>query len=204
MHLPVMTVGSEIAGIAPGNYTVWFQGQDVATMRAVTLTGDTTLQLGDAVGTSIKGRVVSDGGDTTARPSITLQDEATRNFFSEAVQPDGSFEIHRAQAGHYVLGLTNDRDVYLAKIEVKGALYANGELDVQQGAHVELAITVGHGLAKVDGIVLQDKKPVAGAMVILDTARPQPSEDHWARSKRQRWNFYDGWRDTGPVYVSGD
>jgi hypothetical protein len=34
-------------------------------------------------------------------------------------------------------------------------------------AHIELAITTGHGFVKVGGIVLQDKKPVAGAMVLL-------------------------------------
>ncbi len=87
---------------------------------------------------------------------------------AQQVKPDGTFELPGARAGHYILMLTRSTpDLYVAKVEAKGATYVNGELDVSPGAHVELLITPGHGLAKVEGMVEQDKKPMAGAMVLL-------------------------------------
>lgn len=163
IHLPVAMGNNELVGVAPGRYTVTYGSET----QTVTLTGNTELQLGGGVETWVKGRVILDGQGEAARPNVSLSDEQGRGFFSGPVQPDGTFEIQNLAAGRYQLGLANEQGTYIAKAEVKGATYIDGELDVAAGAHVELLITPGQGFTEVNGIAVEDKKPQAGAMVLL-------------------------------------
>jgi hypothetical protein len=116
--------------------------------------------------TSVRGRVLLNGDPPNGLMAV-LQNDATRSMNSAIVHPDGSFDIPGVTAGHYLLALLNVPDIYVAKAAVKGAAYANGELQILNGAQVELILTPGHGLTKVDGIVVDDKKPAAGAIVLL-------------------------------------
>lgn len=170
IQLPVGFAGSELVGIAPGNYLLSLQDPSQARgssePQAVSLTGDTTLHLDNQIKTSISGKVIS-ASDTSAGLAVLLMNEATSRHYAETVHADGTFEFQRASAGHYRIALANAPDTYPAKVEVRGAIYTNGELEVPKGAQVELIITAGHGLSKVEGIVVQDKKPFAGAMVLL-------------------------------------
>jgi hypothetical protein len=158
IHLPFLQTPTELLGIAPGNYFVDSQ--------PVSLISDTALPLNEGPKTSARGRVLLNG-DPPNGLMVALQNDATRSMNSEIVHPDGSFDIPGVTAGHYLLALLNVPDIYVAKAAVKGAAYANGELQILNGAQVELILTPGHGLTKVDGIVVDDKKPAAGAIVLL-------------------------------------
>jgi len=151
VQAPIYVSNSEIAGLVPGTYTVHFKGG----AQMVTLTGDTKLQMGGFVQTSLKGKVIL-ADDEKAPTRLML------NGFTALIGPDGTFEVPGVKPGHYRLGFANGQDAYVAKVEVKGGTYLNGELDVAAGANVEVVITPGHGLTKVEGTVA-----VGGATVLL-------------------------------------
>jgi hypothetical protein len=80
---------------------------------------------------------------------------------------DGQFDFQQALEGRYELRLANYPDVYIQKVTVNGATYANGEVEIPRGAQVNLWMQVSKGVSKVNGIVMKDKKPFAGALVLL-------------------------------------
>ncbi len=158
MHLSMAMRNSEIVGLAPGTYTVTLNGST----QKVTLTGDTELPTGGSVQTSLKGKVILDGEEKAGATRLMLTNDAGSNQLAPRIGPDGTFEVPGVQPGHYTLGFVNTPDTYVAKVEAKGSTYVNGVLDVAAGANVELVITPGHGLTKVEGTVA-----VGGATVLL-------------------------------------
>jgi len=173
VRLDSLQAGTELFGIAPGRYTFLVQApaqdQTVGAMheQAVTLNADTTLHFSDAASASLKGRILSNSAEESAKHTITLTAPSAMNLYRADVRPDGSFEIPRILPGHYSISLTSTPDTYFAKVEAKGATYTNGELKLAQAAPVELTIRLGRGVTNIDGIVVQDKKALAGAAVLL-------------------------------------
>ena len=162
IHLPIEIANTEIVGIAPGPYTLTAGGS----RQTVNFAGDSEVQVDSSVETSLKGTVAF-GGEAAARPTLLLRDEATGQGASQPIKADGTFDFPNIQPGHYGLVLMNAKDQYLTKVEARGATYVNGVLDVAAGAHVELRLATGRGLAKVSGVVILDGKPLAAAMVLL-------------------------------------
>ncbi len=163
IHLPMAMGNNELVGVAPGRYTVTYGSET----QNVTWTSNTELQLGGGMETWVKGRVTLDGQGETARANVSLSDGQGRGPSSANIQPDGTFEIKNVAAGRYHLGLVGSQRAYVSHVEVKGATFMDGDLDVEAGAHVELLITPGHGSTEVNGIAVEDKKALAGAMVLL-------------------------------------
>jgi hypothetical protein len=158
IHLPVIQTPTELLGLAPGNYVVDSQ--------AVSVVGDASLRASGGLKTSIKGKVILNG-EAPNGWMVALRNTREEVWGSEVVHADGSFEIPAASAGRYFLALMNVPDIYLAKVDVKGAAYRDGELEIAPGAQVELLLTQRHGLTKLEGVVVEDKKPLSGAMVLL-------------------------------------
>lgn len=158
VRLSMAMRNSEIVGLAPGTYTVNVNGGT----QKVTLTGDTELPTGGFIETSLKGKVILEGEEKAGATRLLLTNDAGFNQLAPRTGPDGTFDVPGVQPGHYRLGFANAADAYVAKVEVKGGTYVNGVLDVAAGANVELVITPGHGLTRVEGTVA-----LGGATVLL-------------------------------------
>jgi hypothetical protein len=164
IRLPLMRTNSELTGVAPGNYLISsnLNGEP----QEVSLTSNTTLHLEDAVKTSISGKVMING-EAPPGLDVIFRDPAAAKALTANVKSDGTFEVLHATSGHYTVLLANVSDTSLEKLEVKGASYANGELDVPKGAQAEVIITASHAALTLDGLVMKDKTPVPGAAVLL-------------------------------------
>jgi hypothetical protein len=58
-------------------------------------------------------------------------------------------------------------ELYIKSVAVKGADYFRGVLNVVEGASIQISAVIAKGLARVNGMAVQDGKPFAGAMVLL-------------------------------------
>ena len=172
INVPAFTMNSELMGIAPGSYVVsanvYGPNQPAPTLgsQSVTLSGNSTLNLGGSVETSLKGKVIFDG-DPPAGLAIWLGNVTNGNVAPGFVKPDGSFEVENIQPGRYAMLLANNPELYMDSVQVKGGVYQNGELRVEKGAQIEVTITAKKGVVKVNGVAMSGDKPVSGAMVLL-------------------------------------
>ncbi len=166
------TNNSVLTGIAPGDYILSTilvgPGQPPGPIgsQAVTLSGNTTIDVNEAAETSLSGKVISDS-DIPNQVAVALVDVSNGNQVAAFLGPDGSLRAFGTlAAGTYDVRLANTNEFYIQSVTVKGGEYSKGRLTVTAGAHIDLTITVARGLTQVNGIVLRDKKPVAGAMVL--------------------------------------
>ena len=133
----------------------------------MTLNADTTLHLDDKrTTTAVHGKILWKG-DTPPHLGVGLGNEANGMYHSVIIHPDGTFEVPALSPAVIGSGSRAAKTSTWPKVEVKGATYADGELEVGQGAQIELLLTAGRGLAKIEGYVVQNKNPVPGAMVLL-------------------------------------
>lgn len=171
VNVQAWIANSELTGIAPGDYVLSTnligpkQPLPIGSQR-VTLTGDSTVHLSDAIKTSATGKVVLDG-DIPRGLVVLLQNLGNGSQAIGWVDKDGSFAVNDVPPGRYELLLANTPELYMHAVKVKGATYSKGQLEVTQGARIELTITAAKGMSNVDGIALQGKKPIGGAMVLL-------------------------------------
>lgn len=171
----VFMMNDEVSGIAPGTYRLTFfkmlpgkqEMRGVGT-QVVNLTGDASIDAGTGTKTALSGRVITKDGKRESQAPTELQIGADGGpTFPSRLKEDGTFEMPDIAPGRYWLRVTQPEDAYMEKVDVRGATYSDGRLDVKEGADVELAVTVGFGLSEVDGIVKRDGKPLGGAMVLL-------------------------------------
>ncbi len=166
-----MTTQNGIEGIAPGNYilsafSIIQNQQSEIGSQAVNLASDSTIHLNEAAMTSVSGTVQFDG-EIPEGLSIWLGSVANGSVSFAPIAKDRSFSISQIQAGRYSLLMGNTNEFYIQKIAAKGAAFADGVLEIAPGAQVELAITAGKGMTKIDGTVVHGKTAVSGAMVLV-------------------------------------
>jgi len=164
IRLPTMRVASELVGVAPGNYLL--AGNPTGETQEISLTSNTSIRLADAVKTSISGKVNVEG-QVPSGLEVIIRNPAAGRAFTATVKSDGTFEVARAISGKYTVVLANAPETSLERLEVKGAAFANGELEVPKGAQAELLITAARAPYTLDGLVMKDKNTVAGAAVLL-------------------------------------
>jgi len=168
--------GNGLISVAPGNYEVSAnvlnqnEWSEIGS-QAVKAGGDSTLHLGDSVKTSIIGKVQADG-DLPPGLALWISNIANGETSWIPIGKDGSFNNSRTAPGRYSLLMGNTNEFYIQKLTVEGASYTNGVLEVANGAQVNLNITAAKGMTNIDGIALDGKSPVAGAMIL---AIPQDS-----------------------------
>ncbi len=166
-----MVTPNGIEGIAPGNYilnafSIVQNQQSELGSESVSLAGDSSIHLNEAVKTAVSGTVQFDG-EIPESLCIWLGDVANGSVSFAPIAKDRSFKISQIQPGRYSLLMGNTNEFYIERISVKGAAFADGVLEIAAGAQIELTITTAKGMTKIDGTVVHGKTPVAGAMVLV-------------------------------------
>ncbi len=171
IQLPLSGWGG-LMSAPPGDYllSASLSGQSQPLMlgsQSVTLSGNSTVHLNEAVKTTVTGKVVIAAGDLPEGLAILLRNSENSDQHAAPLAKDGQFDFQQAPEGRYALRLANYPDVYIQRVQANGAAYANGELQIPHGAQVSLLIQLAKGVSKVNGVVVKDKKPFPGAMVLL-------------------------------------
>ena len=168
----------ELSGLTPGIYSVRLQKLSSGRLQqmgkaAIALNSDTTIsadelpKLADPV---ISGTVALADGAPTPGVAVWLKSVAIDGAFALSdVEPSGAFHVDpnalgSRPPGRYELQLSNG--LYLKSVSVKGADYSRGELEVGEGAQIQLAITAGKA-EDFSGVVTKEGQPFGGAMVLL-------------------------------------
>ncbi len=165
----------EYTGIAPGHYLVempdpglkrngggWFKEMD--------LSGTVELDTRDTPSlASVTGLLTLEGSKPPGdKIYVVLANRTSGEDFSAEVTANGTFDFTDTQLrpGTYDVILNNAPHFQVSSVQAKGARVAGRTVNVSGGS-VELAITATHSIARIDGTVLKDTQPFAGAMVVL-------------------------------------
>ena len=172
INVQASVTNAGLSGVAPGDYVLstTLNGPQQASpigSQVVSFTSDSTVHLSEAIKTSVTGKVILNG-DIPQGLAVLIRDLKNGTEMPGPVAHDGSFQISEAlPAGRYGLLLANSSELYIRAVTAKGGVYSNGQLEVAEGAHIELTIAAAHGLSQLEGIVVRGGKPVPGAMVLL-------------------------------------
>jgi hypothetical protein len=172
----------DLEGLASGRYLLAMQtiGQgkiEFSGRRVIELTGDTTIDASAVSKISVSGRLKVEGAEQPKQPVVlwfrSLDGIANAQ---PTVAADGSFRVddNNLMSTKYEIGLPNAPGFYIRSVVATGAKYSSGTLDLTESAAAQLSIVISKGVTRMDGVAIQDDKPLAGAMVLL---LPQDSED---------------------------
>ncbi len=165
----------EYTGIAPGRYIVempdpglkrdgggWYKEMD--------LSGTVDLDARESpVLASVTGTLILEGAvRSTAKIYVVLINRASGENFSTEVTDKGLFDFSDTQLrpGTYDVSLNNVPHLLVKDLAAKGALVTGQSINVS-GGNVQLVVTATRAVVRIDGIVLRNEKPFAGAMVVL-------------------------------------
>jgi protocatechuate 3,4-dioxygenase beta subunit len=166
---------AEISGVPPGRYSLMLQimkeGEfHVLGRRRLNVTGDGIVAAEEVARVSLAGQIVFEGnarapGDV----GIVFQKADQYTATNARIAKDGSFTVQEnaLEPGSYEIQLSNAPGLYLKSIKAKGADFSAGQLEIPDGASVQLSLVAANGLMDVKGIALKDTKSFPGAMVLL-------------------------------------
>jgi hypothetical protein len=175
----------EVAGIPPGHLVVRLDMNadpaNVKGMRSmqqeIDATRDGTVNLTETSdGVVVSGKVEIAG--TVGLPDsagITLRSVETGSDYFANISKEGknAFQIADVKPGSYNVFLGNIPDFYIDKMQAVGAAVSGNNVTIGTAPQVRLAVSIGQGLGRVDGVALRDAKPVAGVMIALIPNQPQ-------------------------------
>jgi len=106
---------------------------------------------------------------------ITLRSVETGSDYFANISKEGknAFQIADVKPGSYNVFLGNIPDFYIDKVQAVGAAVSGNNVTIGTAPQVRLAVSIGQGLGRVDGVALRDAKPVAGVMIALIPNQPQ-------------------------------
>ena len=175
----------EVAGIPPGHLVVRLDmnadpanGKGMRSMQQeIDATRDGTVNLTETSdGVVVSGKVEIAG--TVGLPDsagITLRSVETGSDYFANISKEGknAFQIADVKPGSYNVFLGNIPDFYIDKVQAVGAAVSGNNVTIGTAPQVRLAVSIGQGLGRVDGVALRDAKPVAGVMIALIPNQPQ-------------------------------
>ncbi|MBA3914832.1 MAG: carboxypeptidase regulatory-like domain-containing protein, partial [Acidobacteriales bacterium] len=163
----------EVAGIAPGQYTAVVQtyGKGQANhQRQIDLAQDAEINTEDiSAGAQISGTVTLDGAPAATGGVVRLMNHDSGDTLQAVIDSKGHFTVNEEMiaAGHYDVAIFNVPDTAVKGMLATGARITGLSVEVARGATVQLSLALIRGLGQVDGVVMRQGKPVAGAMVVL-------------------------------------
>jgi len=116
---------------------------------------------------------------------VVLANRASGLNFSAEVSDKGMFDFKDSEIrpGSYDVLLLNAPGFQVKGLLAKGARTVGQTLEISGGGSVQLVCTGTHAVARINGIVLRDDKPFAGAMVVLV---PRDPDSNWVLFRRDQ------------------
>ncbi len=175
----------EVAGIPPGHLVIRLDmnadpanGKGMRSMQQeIDATRDGTVNLTETSdGVVVSGKVEIAG--TVGLPDsagITLRSVETGSDYFANISKEGknAFQIADVKPGSYNVFLGNIPDFYIDKVQAVGAAVSGNNVTIGTAPQVRLAVSIGQGPGRVDGVALRDAKPEAGVMIPLIPNQPQ-------------------------------
>lgn len=184
----------EYTGIAPGHYVIEMPSSEAPAAKRgaagwykeIDVSGTMDLNASDAPTlTSVTGAVaMEDGSPPRRKMYVELTNRATRENFVAEVSNKGLFDFRDSEirTGTYDVFLANAPGFQLKTLLAKGARTVGQTLEISGGS-VQLVCAATRATARVNGVVLHDDKPFAGAMVVLVPRNPAGS---WTLFRRDQ------------------
>ena len=185
----------EVSGIPPGHLIVRLDmNADPASkkgMRSVKqeidATRDGTVNLTEITDdVAVGGKVDITGTVGFPDPAgIVLRSVETGSTYFANISKEGKYEFQIADVkpGSYNVLVENAPGFYTDKVQAVGATVSGNHLAIGSGTQVRLAVRIGQGLGRVDGVALRDAKPAAGVMILLI---PNQSQNYPFRFRRDQ------------------
>ncbi len=184
----------EFGGLAPGHYTLEIQGGEnnksgkSGWYRDIDLYGDMEISGSDSPGmATVTGLVTFDGVPAPAHDTvyIELRNIETGDSWTRRLSDKGLFglEENELRPGTYQVVLYGASDWILTRIVAQNAKVQGSQITIAAGASAKLACTATRVSATLPGVVLQDDKPIAGAMVLLVPEDGQGDKQQYRRDE---------------------
>lgn len=182
----------EISGIAPGRYDLGVEttkeknGGVSSSSRHQTVSISSSGSLDASAGSelaTVSGTVIFE--DQAQPPDATLQlhNRESGQHIEIPLSPKGEIQSPEIDPGRYDLLLLNSGGFIFKSISAINAKVKGQSIEIGGPDHVQLTLVASKGTGRVEGVVLRDNKPVAGAMVVL---MPQDATDNWPLFRRDQ------------------
>ena len=179
---PVSPGVFEISGVPAGHYEVRFGGEtsQVSEMDLLHDGQDLTGTPGEALG-KLKVTVKLPEDETLPQIyGLGLRDARQRIVMFQQGDAKGQAEFAGVKEGRYGIVVLAPGKRY-SVVRVVGA--AGNEVNVAEGATAEVTAELAVGVARIEGVVEKNGKPLAGVMVALVPIDPQANVDLFRRDQ---------------------
>ncbi len=162
----------EISGIAPGDYEVRVQTYGATTQtwaQRVSLGGNTDLTVDRPATLALVKGVVKVGDAVAKRGFVQLENLASGERWSAPILEKGEFQFSSDAigSGTYEVEAAVTDNASVTGIAASGAKVNGHSIEIAGSGVVQLSIEMREGLGSVEGTVMREEKPAAGAMVVL-------------------------------------
>lgn len=180
----------EIRGVAPGRYALQLVSVGESNVRAqrstlLNLTDDAEVDPESAPAVTPIGGVVrmQAGQKLTEQAYVRLWNSRAGEVLDSTISDKGeiSFATDFLTPGTYSVYATNGPNSIVSSLKAAGAQVAGQTVQITGGKPVELEIEMASALSKITGTARRDKKPVAGAMILLV---PEDAENNLPKFRR--------------------
>ena len=187
---PVSPGVMELTGVPAGKYTVRIpaaQGQAAKFTEADIRNDGQELETNKAELAASMKLTVELPSDEPAptQLALALQDERGQIAAFNLVGADGRVAFDDLAAGSYkiIAARTAEKAYAVGRILEENGQAVGPNVNVTEGAELQLRVTLTEGVASVQGIVKRGDKPASGIMVVLIPASPESQQDLFRRDQ---------------------
>ena len=187
---PVSPGVMELTGVPAGKYTVRIpaaQGQAAKFTEADIRNDGQELETNKAeLAASMKLTVeLPNDEPAPTQLALALQDERDQIAAFNLVGADGRVAFDDLAAGSYriIAARTAEKAYAVGRILAENGQAVGPNVNVTEGAELQLHVTLIEGVASVEGIVKRGDKPASGIMVVLIPASPESQQDLFRRDQ---------------------
>ena len=187
---PVSPGVMELTGVPAGKYTVRIpaaQGQAAKFTEADIRNDGQELETNKAEpAASMKLTVeLPNGEPAPTQLALGLQDERGTIAAFNLVGADGRVAFDDLAVGSYkiIAARTSEKAYAVGRILAENGQAVGPDVNVTEGAELQLRVTLIEGVASIQGIVKRGDKPASGIMVVLIPASPESQQDLFRRDQ---------------------
>jgi len=182
----------EISGIAPGRYDLGVEttkeknGGVSSSSRHQTVNLSSNGSLDASAGSelaTVSGMVIFEDQAQPPEATLQLHSRDSGQNIEIPVSAKGEIQSPEISPGHYDLLLLSSGGFVFKSISAVNAKVKGQSIEISGPDHVQLTLVASKGTGRVEGVVLRDNKPAAGAMVVLV---PQDATNNWPLFRRDQ------------------